>query len=343
MATFAQLFYPALSGLQFDGVALNGGLLYFYEPGTTTFRTIYTNRTKTVTAANPYTLDPNGQAELFLDGVYDVVAKTSGGTTKATWENYEAGFTLDGFTASTTPTANQIPALNSSSVLTLPNAVHVINGNKIWHAGNDGAASGLNADKLDDQEGAYYASLASPTFTGVPAAPTAAAGTNTTQVATTAFTLKNSISGFAYAATPTALTVISTIVPQDDTIPQTSETTGVASIVYTAKNSNSLLRIRYNASGVGDNGNGHWLIGLFKDADASATHVDWGRIADSEASRFSFEHVFVVGDTSSHTYTIRMGSVAAGQVVINGTGAIPAHVFGAASGGLMTLEEIGQG
>lgn len=33
----------------------------------------------------------------------------------------------------------------------------------------------------------YFAQLASPTFTGTPAAPTAAAGTNTTQIATTAF------------------------------------------------------------------------------------------------------------------------------------------------------------
>ena len=32
-----------------------------------------------------------------------------------------------------------------------------------------------------------YATLASPTLTGVPAAPTAAADTNTTQVATTAY------------------------------------------------------------------------------------------------------------------------------------------------------------
>jgi hypothetical protein len=36
-----------------------------------------------------------------------------------------------------------------------------------------------------------YAPLASPTFTGVPAAPTATAGTNTTQLATTAFVLAN--------------------------------------------------------------------------------------------------------------------------------------------------------
>ena len=51
----------------------------------------------------------------------------------------------------------------------------------------DGAGSGLDADTLDGVQGASYAQLASPTFTGTPAAPTAAAGTNTTQIATTAF------------------------------------------------------------------------------------------------------------------------------------------------------------
>jgi len=191
MATFAQIFTPALSGLQFDGVALASGLVYFYVPGTGTFKTIYTNRTKTVTAANPYTLDANGQAEIFGDGVYDVVVKTSGGVTKATWENVELALSLDGYTVSTTPGANQIPALDANSILSLPNAVHLINGNKIFHAGNDGASSTLDADKLDGQEGSYYAPIASPTFTGVPAAPTATAGTNTTQVATTAFVIAN--------------------------------------------------------------------------------------------------------------------------------------------------------
>ena len=38
-----------------------------------------------------------------------------------------------------------------------------------------------------DQDLSSYAPLASPTFTGTPAAPTASAGTNTTQIATTAF------------------------------------------------------------------------------------------------------------------------------------------------------------
>ena len=45
----------------------------------------------------------------------------------------------------------------------------------------------LNADLLDGQHGSYYAPIASPTFTGTPTAPTASAGTNTTQIATTAY------------------------------------------------------------------------------------------------------------------------------------------------------------
>lgn len=44
-----------------------------------------------------------------------------------------------------------------------------------------------NSDKLGTIAAASYALLASPAFTGVPTAPTAAPGTNTTQLATTAF------------------------------------------------------------------------------------------------------------------------------------------------------------
>lgn len=45
----------------------------------------------------------------------------------------------------------------------------------------------LNADLLDGQQGSYYAPKDSPELTGTPTSPTATAGTNTTQIATTAF------------------------------------------------------------------------------------------------------------------------------------------------------------
>lgn len=46
-----------------------------------------------------------------------------------------------------------------------------------------------NALTLNGNAESLYARLAGPTFTGVPAAPTAAPGTNSTQIATTAFTV----------------------------------------------------------------------------------------------------------------------------------------------------------
>lgn len=62
-------------------------------------------------------------------------------------------------------------------------------GNTVWHAGNDGASSGLDADLLDGQHGSYYAPLASPTFTGT---ATLAIGK-----ATTAFVLPVGVDKFA--------------------------------------------------------------------------------------------------------------------------------------------------
>ena len=49
-------------------------------------------------------------------------------------------------------------------------------------------ATGANQYVANNSTISGYATLASPAFTGVPTAPTAAAGTNTTQLATTAFT-----------------------------------------------------------------------------------------------------------------------------------------------------------
>jgi len=47
-------------------------------------------------------------------------------------------------------------------------------------------------DAVDSANGATYAPINSPALTGTPTAPTAAVGTNTTQLATTAFVLANS-------------------------------------------------------------------------------------------------------------------------------------------------------
>ena len=60
----------------------------------------------------------------------------------------------------------------------------------------DGVSSGLDADLLDGAEGALYARLASPNFTGSPSAPTPVVTDNGTSLATTAF-VNNILSGSA--------------------------------------------------------------------------------------------------------------------------------------------------
>jgi hypothetical protein len=72
-----------------------------------------------------------------------------------------------------------------------------------------------------------YAPIASPTLTGTPAAPTASAGTNTTQIATTAFA-QNAVTGGGNSGSFTTITASSTITP--------SQTAG---IVGTTTNNNA--------------------------------------------------------------------------------------------------------
>lgn len=109
-ASKAQVFQTLLSGLRFDGSTLSGGKVYFYSPGTTTAKAVYTTRAKTVQAANPYTLDSNGQATVYGDGVYDIKVTTSGGTQKAYWYNVA----LQDYTSVATATIDDYASLTAA-------------------------------------------------------------------------------------------------------------------------------------------------------------------------------------------------------------------------------------
>ena len=55
-----------------NGVPLRGGRLYFYEPGTATFKTTYTDSTLSTPNASPVPLNAEGRALVWLSGDYDV-------------------------------------------------------------------------------------------------------------------------------------------------------------------------------------------------------------------------------------------------------------------------------
>lgn len=124
-------------------------------------------------------------------------------------------------------------------------------GTNVVEAGNDilarilavdGAGSGIDADLLDGQHGSFYAPVASPTLTGTPAAPTAAAGTNTTQIATTAF-VSAAVAGVAIPFEATATNIkqngtqsvgaLSTVARADHVHPTDTTRAPVASPTFT--------------------------------------------------------------------------------------------------------------
>jgi len=89
--TIANVFYPALIGMiKFVGTPLSGGKVLFCEPGAgpTTKRAVYLDAAMVSEAANPYTLDAGGQAQLFTSGTYDIYAYTSADVLVYSWESY---------------------------------------------------------------------------------------------------------------------------------------------------------------------------------------------------------------------------------------------------------------
>ena len=136
-----------------------------------------------------------------IGSIQDTVSKTNGGTFDSNLTingNLSISGTVDGRDVATDGTKLDGIEANATADQTAGD----IRGLGFFDTSNDGSGSGLDADLLDGQEGSYYAPLASPTFTGTPAAPTATSGTNTTQIATTAF-VQTAVSGLVDSAPAT--------------------------------------------------------------------------------------------------------------------------------------------
>ena len=70
-----------LSQVRSSTKALSLGKVYFYAAGTSVVKSVWLDPDKTTLAANPYTLDINGTANLFADGNYRILIKDSDGVT----------------------------------------------------------------------------------------------------------------------------------------------------------------------------------------------------------------------------------------------------------------------
>ena len=78
-----------------NGLPNNGGKIYFYEPGTTTLKSVYTTSSLAVAHTNPVILDANGRPTnpIWLDGEYKYKVTTSA--------DVAVGLTIDNLNADT--------------------------------------------------------------------------------------------------------------------------------------------------------------------------------------------------------------------------------------------------
>lgn len=90
-----------------SGQPLEGGKVYTYAAGTTATKTTYLDSSKLTAAANPVILDAYGRAQIYADGFYKFVIKTSDDVTLITIDNLE-------YTSSVSPTNLSVTNLTST-------------------------------------------------------------------------------------------------------------------------------------------------------------------------------------------------------------------------------------
>ncbi len=157
---------------------------------------------------------------------------TSGVATNLT--GTAAGLTAGNVTTNANLTGDVTSVGNATTLTNAPVIAKVLTGFASTTGTITSADSILTAMQKLYGNDALKAPLASPTFTGTPAAPTAAPGTNTTQVASTAFVTAAVAASTSGVASFNALTgtVTTNIVTQSFTTPGTSTYTPTAGMLH---------------------------------------------------------------------------------------------------------------
>lgn len=159
---------------------------------------------------------------------------------------------------------------------------------------------------------ALKAPLASPTFTGVPAAPTAAPGTNTTQVSTTAFTKAaiDVVLGGVSASFDTLSEIVAGMQPLDATLTALAAITTAADKLIYATGSDAFATTTFTAAG----------RALVDDADAAAQRTTLG-VGTADNPQFATIELGAASDTT-------LARVSAGVVSIEGSNILLASGLG---------------
>ena len=141
----------------------------------------------------------------------------------------------------------------------------------------------------------------------------------------------------AVEATPVVSVVTcSTLIPDDDTIPQNTEGDEVITVTITPTSATNRLRIEFNAPHIGAGGVDDIGVALFQDSTANALAAGRGR--NPSRLQLSLVHEMAAGTTSATTFKIRIGGTGV-TCYVNGNGA-GARIFGGVAAARLRVTEI---
>lgn len=146
-----------------------------------------------------------------------------------------------------------------------------------------------------------------------------------------------SIINSAYAEYTTNAT-LATVIPVDDTIPQSTEGIQILTASLTPSSTTNKVRVRFKGQAVIDTAGANFSAALFVNSGTSAVRAAFMTVpGTSQAEEISFEFEHVPGATTAQTYAVRVGP-SLGNARMNGGTA--GRIFGGTSAATLVLEEV---
>jgi hypothetical protein len=312
MAAIFQIPYGTL--LDTGGVIIPGGAIQFYNAGTTTPQTVYSDSGLTTPISQPIAADSAGRLPVIYltTGSFKIVLKDASGNTLKTLDNLDSG----------------MPAASGALAAAIP----------LFFAATTaaGARSAIGAAAASD------VTTNSSNISSILAQITAVGGTLGALAGKSKLANTDLATGYGLVpiqrvvvASSSSLISCAGTIPFDNTIPQISEGTQILSGSFTPLSGSSLLEIACSITGSHSTGS---EIGLafFRDAIANAIDAKWCYSA-THSIQMELRTRYASPGTSTYTFQARMGGTT-GTFYVNGATGGTQIMGGACSAALIITE-----
>jgi hypothetical protein len=131
---------------------------------------------------------------------------------------------------------------------------------------------------------------------------------------------------------------LTSVIPEDNTVPQATEGTEIVSVSLTPKSSTNRVRIVFSGFGAVTSSSYGLATSLTIDGGPAVMAGMFDNKGTDGIGYSTLIYEYVPGDTSAHTYAIRVGPTATGSVRMNGNSS--GRYFGGVAASTLIAEEI---